>query len=307
MPICTQCTCPVPYLYTVYRSMNNLRLEQCPNCLGFADPYVEHDALTLLLDLILLKREVYRHLLFNRGSEPRHMRQTGAEDAKGALLQWPSRSKDTWPLVVKLGLSLISMDAVIRWRDSKDITNFNRAFSQVLVACFLDTLLFHLGVTLASTLLLKSMDWFRTTFNRPYSPKLGTRTEFRIPLVSLTLFYSSLTKLLLLLLLAIWQSPISSPTVNSVEPGTGLPNYIAEHEHTRSALALLDESQFDRAWVIRNVLGGMSAGFGLRVLLDCHPILTTLVVLFGWCSKSLIAQCIDYWTGTNITFEYSIP
>lgn len=28
---------------------------------------MEHDTLTLLLDLILLKRDVYRHLLYNRG------------------------------------------------------------------------------------------------------------------------------------------------------------------------------------------------------------------------------------------------
>jgi hypothetical protein len=38
-----------------------------PACRAFADPYVEHDALTLFIDLILLKRDVYRHLLFNRG------------------------------------------------------------------------------------------------------------------------------------------------------------------------------------------------------------------------------------------------
>jgi hypothetical protein len=38
-----------------------------PACRRFADPYVEHDALTLFIDLILLKRDVYRHLLFNRG------------------------------------------------------------------------------------------------------------------------------------------------------------------------------------------------------------------------------------------------
>ncbi|CAE6522116.1 unnamed protein product [Rhizoctonia solani] len=262
MPICTQCTCPVPYLYTLYQSMNNLRLEQCPNCLGFADPYVEHDTLTLLLDLILLNREVYRHLLFNRGSEPRHMGQTGASDTQGTPRQRSSRSKDTWALVVKLGLSLILVDAVIRWRDNKDVSNPSHVFSQVFAACFLDTLVFHLGVTLASILLLKSMDWFRAAFNRPCSSKLGTRTEFRIPLVSLTLFYSSLAKLFLLLLLAIWQSPISSTAVNSIEPGTGLPNHIAQHELTRSALALLDESHFDRAWVIRNVLGALWVFFG---------------------------------------------
>ena len=40
-------------------------------CHTFADPYVEHDMLILVLDLILLKRGVYRHLLYNRGSEPR--------------------------------------------------------------------------------------------------------------------------------------------------------------------------------------------------------------------------------------------
>jgi hypothetical protein len=38
-----------------------------PACRAFADPYVEHDALTLFIDLVLLKRDVYRHLLFNRG------------------------------------------------------------------------------------------------------------------------------------------------------------------------------------------------------------------------------------------------
>lgn len=42
-------------------------------CHSFADPYVEHDSLTLILDLILLKRGVYRHLLYNRGIEPRRL------------------------------------------------------------------------------------------------------------------------------------------------------------------------------------------------------------------------------------------
>jgi lipid intermediate transporter len=88
MPICITCTHPIPYLCTVYQSAYNLRLEQCVSilhpfanaetniksqtaCNNFADPYVEHDSLTLLLDLILLKRAVYRHLLYNRGVEPR--------------------------------------------------------------------------------------------------------------------------------------------------------------------------------------------------------------------------------------------
>lgn len=46
-------------------------------CHAFADPYVEHDTLTLLLDLILLKRDVYRHLLFNRGRGERKVGRSG--------------------------------------------------------------------------------------------------------------------------------------------------------------------------------------------------------------------------------------
>ena len=47
-----------------------------PSCRAPADPYVEHDPLVLALDLILLKRGVYRHLLFNRGTLPRKVDQT---------------------------------------------------------------------------------------------------------------------------------------------------------------------------------------------------------------------------------------
>lgn len=88
MPICTSCTTRTPYLYTVYESANNLRLKQCvclpahrssrsspltqqqDHCQAFADPYVEHDSLTLFIDLVLLKRGVYRHLLYNRATKP---------------------------------------------------------------------------------------------------------------------------------------------------------------------------------------------------------------------------------------------
>lgn len=34
-----------------------------------------------------------------------------------------------------------------------------------------------------------------------------------------------------------------------------------------STLKLLDEDKMDRQWVVRNVLGGMAAGFGLRGML----------------------------------------
>ena len=58
-------------------------LEQA-SCQAFSDPYVEHDDLTILLDLILLKLGVFRHLLFNRGASPRRI---GPKGEKPLILE----------------------------------------------------------------------------------------------------------------------------------------------------------------------------------------------------------------------------
>ncbi|GIJ98573.1 sterol homeostasis protein [Aspergillus viridinutans] len=72
MPICIECSYPVSHLYSTYsraddRSLGKgVRLTQCPRCKRFADKYVEHDFVVLFIDLVLIKPQVYRHLLFNR-------------------------------------------------------------------------------------------------------------------------------------------------------------------------------------------------------------------------------------------------
>jgi hypothetical protein len=62
------------------------------SCQAFADPYVEHDMLTLWLDLILLKRDVYRHLLYNRGLGARRLSET--EPRRGSPSSLLSDSKE---------------------------------------------------------------------------------------------------------------------------------------------------------------------------------------------------------------------
>ena len=54
------------------------------------------------------------------------------------------------------------------------------------------------------------------------------------------------SKLFLLALLAIWGAPPPAP------------------HHRLGLLDVFADGALDRAWVVRNVLGGMSAGFGLR-------------------------------------------
>lgn len=62
--ICIECTEPVQSLYTQY-SPSNIRLTACPRCNKFADKYIEYDNVLIFVDVILLKPQAYRHLVFN--------------------------------------------------------------------------------------------------------------------------------------------------------------------------------------------------------------------------------------------------
>jgi hypothetical protein len=87
-------------------------------------------------------------------------------------------------------------------------------------------------------------------------------------------------------------------------------------------LEILDDDKLDREWIVRNVLGGMSAGFGLRgkfnrlnivshnlrtiaifllhvVILDIHPLFTTIMILAGWVAKTTVATLVSRWVGGN--------
>ncbi|KAF8532297.1 Arv1-like family-domain-containing protein [Gautieria morchelliformis] len=265
MPVCTTCTLPIEHLYTVYQSENNLRLEQCPRCLCFADPYVEYDSLALLLDLILLKRGVYRHLLFNRGTSPK--RAPGATAVSGVTKSTiesnaEEREQNRRWTVFKLGITLMMIDAFIRWSNHYpmgvsilgEATPWNREardlFIKTLAGCFTETVSFHVGVTTGCVLVLRLL---RMVSRKPPS---AIRLEFRASHVPLTLLYSSLTKLFLLFMLSIWRPE------NAVSASTSWKSY--SNPVINSALELLDEDKLDRQWVVRNILGGMAAGFGLR-------------------------------------------
>jgi hypothetical protein len=87
----------------------------------------------------------------------------------------------------------------------------------------------------------------------------------RFSLIPLTIFYSSLTKLFLLFLLTIWR-PDSTETIEParVRYASLWDNSGPTGVFVSRMLEILDEDNLDREWVVRNVMGGMSAGFGLR-------------------------------------------
>ncbi|KAF8071581.1 Arv1-like family-domain-containing protein [Lyophyllum atratum] len=338
MPICTTCTSFTPYLYTVYQSAYNLRLEQCvrvlpylpvyrstntqqSKCHSFADPYVEHDSLTLLLDLILLKRGVYRHLLYNRGTEPRRPTVGSKDDLTpsevdlGVSLR--NRERKRWLHVLRLGGALMVLDAFIRWShlNPDQPTNLSpwteetmNGVLRVFIGCCVETIAFHCGVIIACYIMLHLISWVQTwRYRGRMPPNSDIKREFRFSLIPLTLFYSSLTKLFLLFLLSIWR-----PTPTPADPSDSWGGKFLYDNFIINAFKVSDDDEVDREWVIRNVLGGMSAGFGLRVVLDINPIFTSIIILAGWRVKTGVASVVSGWVGGDeMTGEawraYSIP
>lgn len=96
-----------PQLWRDFRAENNHPTQR--KCHAFVDPYVEHDSLILLLDLILLKRGVYRHLLYNRGSKPRRATSKSQDTTLEPDSTYLSRARWMWTL--KLGTGLVAIDA----------------------------------------------------------------------------------------------------------------------------------------------------------------------------------------------------
>jgi len=290
MPICTNCATELSYLYTVYDTAYNLRLELCPKCETFGDPYVEHDYLSLLLDLILLKREVYRHLVYNRGARPRYVTNNLVEKPQKSDEEERSRlPKERWKICLRIGALMALADSFVRWtqqRDGRGSENALEDFVSILLCCIVENVFFHIGVNCASALLLLLL--------RSSKPKILINASQ----ISLSLVYSSIAKNLLLFMLAVWGVK-DTPHASNAEPGAGI-----------SPFAYLDPENLPRQWIINNGLGGMTAGFGLRVILDCHPLLMTMIIFVGWATKAAAAGLVHsfLWrTDETLMRKYSLP
>ncbi|KAI9888082.1 MAG: sterol homeostasis protein [Watsoniomyces obsoletus] len=182
MPICIECRYPVTQLYTIYAAADDrslgkgVRLTQCPRCKRFADKYVEHDFVVLFIDLVLIKPQVYRHLLFNR---------------------LESENDQLDPSITRLGVLLLLFDVYLTWariekqtplRQPTDPSSSNPSIGYLstqpigLQYLFFQSLVFHSTIRLLTRFLL--------SYHRPNS-------------VSTALVVSSCTKLFPILMV-IW-------------------------------------------------------------------------------------------------------
>ncbi|KAI0415665.1 Arv1-like family-domain-containing protein [Xylaria grammica] len=199
MPICIECRHPVRTLWTQYSgagdASSNIRLTVCRNCGRFCDKYVEHDFVVLFIDLVLIKPQVYRHLLHN------------------TLM----RDRDKFdPSIIRLGTLLLLFDVYLTWARiekqavpessiSSGATSLGRSnlgalarqpivlqYLFFLILCTFSTLAFHLSIrflTSSPASPLSLLDLL-PTYTRPNS-------------VSTALLVSSSTKLFPILMV-IW-------------------------------------------------------------------------------------------------------
>ncbi|XP_055641311.1 protein ARV1 [Toxorhynchites rutilus septentrionalis] len=62
--VCINCGNPVPELYRKI-SATVLKITECDKCHNPADKYIEFEVLIILIDLVLLSKAAYRHILYN--------------------------------------------------------------------------------------------------------------------------------------------------------------------------------------------------------------------------------------------------
>ncbi|OAA46376.1 Arv1 protein [Metarhizium rileyi] len=194
MPICIECGHPVKTLWTKYSgagdqsSGHNIRLTVCRNCGRFCDKYVEYDFVVLFIDLVLIKPQVYRHLLHN------------------TLMRDGDRFD---PSIIRLGVLLLLFDVYLTWERIEKQTiptifpgggNLGNLAQRpivvqylfFLILCTFSTLAFHLSIRFLTC--------------SPYSPlnALGLPRHARPNSVSTALLLSSYTKLFPILMV-IWK------------------------------------------------------------------------------------------------------
>ncbi|CCH62375.1 hypothetical protein TBLA_0H00860 [Henningerozyma blattae CBS 6284] len=99
--LCIQCAKPADSLYVEY-SHGHIKLTDCAFCQQTVDKYVEFDGVLIFIDLLLLKPECYRHLVYNSfGINDNRIK----KDWLGNIFHWDYLTR-LWALLVAFEIYL---------------------------------------------------------------------------------------------------------------------------------------------------------------------------------------------------------
>jgi hypothetical protein len=110
MPVCVECGSALQEssLYTEYAGREFV-LAQCATCSAVCDKYVELDGTLQVLDLVLHKPAIYRHLLFNVQSEyPSLLKLIVVMLMFDVYVHWTSRAEGPLPLSMSTYVTLLA-------------------------------------------------------------------------------------------------------------------------------------------------------------------------------------------------------
>lgn len=160
---CIVCFRDVDELLKVYGA-GHVVLSKCPRCQSVADMYVEHNSMLVFIDMLLHKRAVYRHLLFNGSFQP-----PGVTGKKRSVLQ----------STFNFAVVLILFEVYIKWHILEQVymssphllddTVYTRwpiaaQYVYVLVYCTLEFICFRLGIASAACMRVKDVSLERLCY-----------------------------------------------------------------------------------------------------------------------------------------------
>ncbi|XP_049952526.1 uncharacterized protein LOC126468642 isoform X3 [Schistocerca serialis cubense] len=93
---CIHCGNQIQDLFKKY-SATVLKLTECQNCKNIADKYIEYDPVIVMIDLVLLNEQAYRHILWNTGFEG-HWKLAAVLLLAETYCEWVSMKKQYSPL-----------------------------------------------------------------------------------------------------------------------------------------------------------------------------------------------------------------
>lgn len=304
MPVCVHCGRPVPAIVSTFGS-GHVVLARCTHCQCIVDPYLEYGLAVLVVDLILAKPRVYRHILYNvsmHGFMP--SREYGP----------PSLAPSVVPLYIHIRrfVALVLMESYLAWfslcvhpcaklninlwpTNARDMSEYllSSASFGALRVCFY-TLLHMLTLHVALVVGCTAVQWAW----RAHSKSSMYWDMYALHLPSVAMLYASLSTVFLLALRVIWAS--KAPThAYSTASSTFIPTHIWP-----SVSAYLPQARRDgmTEWTIRNMMGGMSAGVALAAVLPMKPTAGALVVLLSFGIQSLVRERLQMpWDASSLS------
>lgn len=116
--ICIECGYPgIQCLYSRYKS-EYIKLTVCPKCNKIADKYIEYDSVILFLDILLLKKQAYRHLSFNITEEE--------------MIQNKNNSNYDFTKIFRFFLLILSLEVYLIWADEEISPFHSRVINLIL-------------------------------------------------------------------------------------------------------------------------------------------------------------------------------